>query len=55
MGKIPVFEDPVVTSNALSKSTLRRFTCTIRDLRIGSSRLDLPVRHLKWATNIIKW
>jgi len=47
MGKIPVFEGPVVTSNALSKSHSAAVTCAIRDLRIGSTRLDLPVRHLK--------
>ena len=47
MGKIPVFEEPIVMSNVLSKAHSAAFTRTIRDLRIGSSRLDLPVCHLK--------
>jgi len=47
MGKIPVFEVPLVICNALSKSALPSVPGTIRDLRISSGRLDLPVRPME--------
>jgi len=47
MGKIPVFEGPLLICNALSKTALPPVPRTIRDLPISSGRLDLPVRHMK--------